>query len=75
MRVITGTVVGGKVELPAEFIEDGTQVMVLAPEVGAPVQLSPAEEDELTESMEQIRRGEYVEADDLLNELRSRNQA
>lgn len=71
MRVVTGTVVGGKVEFSDESIEEGAQVMVLAPATGALTQLSPAEEEELTEAMEQIRGGEYVEAEDLLNELRS----
>jgi hypothetical protein len=35
------------------------------------VLLSPAEERELLEAMEEIRRGEYVDGDDLLRELRS----
>jgi hypothetical protein len=75
MRVITGTVVNGKIEIPAELIEEGAHVMVLAPELGEPVRLSAAEEDELTEAMEQIRRGEYIDAEELLDELRSRNHA
>lgn len=35
-----------------------------------PIRLSPAEESELSEAMEEIRRGEYEDGDDLLNELR-----
>ena len=45
--------------------------MVLAPESGEPLRLSPSEETELLEAMEQIRRGDYIDGDDLLNELRS----
>ena len=71
MKVLVGTVVGGKVEVPSEFVAEGAQVMVLAPESGQPVHLSAAEERELLEAMEQIRRGEYVDGDVLLNELRS----
>jgi hypothetical protein len=36
-----------------------------------PVELSPAEERELLEAMEEIRRGDYIDGEDLLNELRS----
>jgi hypothetical protein len=72
MRVITGIVVDGKVELPAESLAEGAHVMVLALEAAEPVHLSPAEEQELLEAMEQIRAGEYVDGDDLLLELRSR---
>lgn len=35
-----------------------------------PIRLSPAEESELSEAMEEIRRGEHENGDDLLNELR-----
>lgn len=72
---MTGTVVDGKVELPAEFVAEGAQVTVLAPEPTEPFELSPAEEEELLEAMDQIRRGEYVEGDELVRELRSRQRA
>lgn len=75
MRVITGTVVGGKVELPLDQVAEGAHVMVLVSGPDEPIRLSPAEESELFEAMEEIRRGEYVDGDDLLNELRSRPQA
>jgi hypothetical protein len=71
MKAITGTIVGGRVEVPEEFAAEGVQVVVLAPESGEPIQLSPAEERELLEAMEEIRRGEYVDGEDLLSELRS----
>jgi hypothetical protein len=71
MRVATGTIVDGKIELPEEFASEGAQVVILAPESGEPVRLSPAEERELSEALEEIRRGEYVDGTDLLNELRS----
>jgi hypothetical protein len=72
MKVITGTVIDGRVEIPAEAVAEGAHVMVLAPESDEPIRLSPAEEQELLEAMEQIRRGEYMEGQDLLSELRSR---
>jgi len=75
MKIMTGTVVDGKVELPAEFVAEGAYVMVLAPEADAPVRLSPAEEEELSEAMAQIRRGEYVDGDQLLQELRAQPES
>lgn len=44
-------------------------------ESNEPVRLSPAEENELLEAMEQIRCGEYMDGEDLLNELRLRPPA
>ena len=74
MKLATATVLHGKVELPVEFVDEGTHVMVLAPDSGEPVHLSPAEEAELLEAMEQIQRGEYVDGQVLLDDLRSRHQ-
>ena len=75
MRVITGTVVDGKIELPADTLAEGAHVTVLAPEAEEPVHLSAVEERELLEALEQIHGGEYVDGDDLLLELRSRYRA
>ena len=72
MKVITGTVIDGRIELPADVLAEGAHVMVLAPGPGEPVRLSPAEEMELSEAVEQIGRGEYVDGQDFLAELRSR---
>lgn len=71
MKVISGMVVDGHVEVPEEFATEGSQVLLLAPESGEPIQLSSAEERELWEAMEEIRRGEYVDGEALLSELRS----
>jgi len=71
MKIITGTVVGGQVEVPEEFATEGSQVVLLALESGEPVRLSQEEEKELWEAMEEIRRGEYVDGEALLGELRS----
>jgi len=72
MKVITGTVVDGKIELPAETVDEGSPVMVLTLEPGEPVRLTQAEEDELIEAMEQIRRGDSIDGESLLARLRSR---
>ena len=75
MRVITGTVVDHRVELPAEAVADGTHVMVLAPETGEAVELSAEEQRELSEAMDEIERGEFIDGQDLLAELRARRSA
>jgi len=72
MKALVGTVVDGKVEVPAEVIAEGARVMVLSPESDEPIRLSLAEERELADAIEQIRRGEFIDGDDLLKELRSR---
>jgi hypothetical protein len=72
MKVMTGTVVNGKIEVPPEALGEGAQVMIVAAEPGGLVRLTPAEEDELLAAAEEIRRGEYVDGDDLVRDLRSR---
>lgn len=71
MKVLTGTIVEGRIEVPAEFAAEGVQVVILAPESGHPIQLTATEESELSEAMEEIRRGDYVDGDALLSEIRS----
>jgi hypothetical protein len=41
------------------------------PEPDEPVNLSPADVRELLEAMEEIRRGDWVDGDELLEELRT----
>ena len=72
MKVMTGTVVNGKIEVPPEALGEGARVMIVASEPGEMVRLTPAEEEELLAASEEIRRGEYVDGDDLVRELRSR---
>ena len=70
MRIVTGTVVDGKVEVSSE-IEEGTSVAVLAPD-GEPVVLTPAQEEELSRSIRQIRAGQFVDGWDLLEEIKAK---
>lgn len=70
MTVLTGTVVAGKIEVP-DSVTDGARVMVLTLEPDVPLRLTAAEEDELTQALEEIRRGEYVDGRELLSELRA----
>lgn len=69
MRVTTGKVVSGKVVVEGEPLAEGVTVTVLAPEGQPTFELGPHEEAELLEAIDQVRRGEVVDGDELLNEL------
>ncbi len=75
MKVITGKVVNGKVELPSGAVAEGSSVAVVATDESEPVVLTPADERELTEAIEAIARGEYVDGDELLERLKTRHRA
>lgn len=72
MKVLSATVLGGRVEIPSDVARDGDLVTVLAPEPVGEVVLTRAQEEELSAASEEIRRGEFVEGDALLQELRGR---
>jgi hypothetical protein len=68
MRVITGRVVGGKVEVEAD-VKEGTPVAILvAGESG--FALTAEEEEELVDSLQQIRAGDFEDGYELLRELK-----
>jgi hypothetical protein len=71
MKVITDTVVRGKVDLPPEALVEGPPVAILAPGAEAPIQLTAAEESELEAAVNELRDGRFVDGEDFLNELRS----
>jgi hypothetical protein len=68
MKVVTGRVVQGKIELDSP-LEEGTAVAILAAG-DAGFTLTSEEEDELAEALASIRRGEYEDGRALLNELK-----
>lgn len=72
--MITGTVINGKIEVPAEALGEGTRVVVMAVEPAELVRLTPEDEQELLAAAEEIRRGEFVDGYDLLADLRSRRR-
>lgn len=75
MKVFTGKVVDGKVELPPGVLEEGVTVAIVAEDDSEPFTLTAEEQAELTESMQSIARGEWVDGDELLAELRTRRKA
>jgi hypothetical protein len=70
MRIATGKVIRGKLELDGDSLEEGATVTVLVPEPDETFTLTPDEEVALEESLKQATRGEFVDADALLRELR-----
>lgn len=73
MKVITGKVINGRVELPPGEIPDGATVAVVTSDDSEPLRLSPEEEQELTEAIQAIGRGEYIDGDELLARLKARH--
>ena len=68
MKVVTGTVVGGKVEFETD-LEEGTPVAVLAAGDSG-FRLTPEEEQELVAALHDIRSGNYEDGHELLRELK-----
>jgi hypothetical protein len=69
MRVLSGRVLDGKVEVGGEVAE-GTHVAVLAPDDEAVV-LTAAQQTELAAALDEIHRGDFEDALTLLAEIRA----
>jgi hypothetical protein len=69
MRVARGKVVGGKVVLDGEPLPEGARVTVYAEEEQDGFHLDEASIRELLEAQAEVRRGNFVTVDDVLNEL------
>lgn len=69
MRLTTGTVVNGRIEVPGETLPEGTVVTILSPEDHETFHLGPEAEAALLASIEEAERGEVISSDDLLREL------
>jgi hypothetical protein len=70
MRVITGTIVAGKVVLDDATLSDGTDVLVVAQERRAADRLSPEELAELEAGIAEADRGDTITGDELFERLR-----
>jgi hypothetical protein len=70
MRVTTGRVVNGKIEVPAEELAEGTVVTILTSEDRGTFTLGPEAEAALLASIEEADRGEVISGEELLRELR-----
>ena len=70
MRVTSGRVIAGKVEIEGEPLAEGTEVTVLALDGDQRFQLDAEAEAELLESIAEADRGLTVDADVVLQGLR-----
>jgi hypothetical protein len=70
MRIITGRVVDGKVEVEDGHLEEGSLVTIVAPDADASFAASAAEEQQLLDSLAQCERGETITAEQLFARLR-----
>ena len=73
MRIASGKVVGGRVELDSDLPE-GTSVTVLALEGDETFEADPATEKMLLKAIAQCERGDTVSMSQLLSELRSQER-
>ena len=74
MKVISGTVVDGKIDVPIDALAEGDRVAILAADSTEPIQLTPDQEDEMVAAVEDIRRGRYVDGQDFVGDLRRRTE-
>lgn len=72
MKIATGKVVGGKVVIDEEFLQEGESVTVLARDAEDGFTLSPEDEAELLLSIAEADRGETISAEELFAKLARR---
>jgi hypothetical protein len=72
MKIATGKVVGGKVVVDGEPLEEGASVTVLARDAENGFTLSPEEEAEILLSIAEADRGEMISAEEVLAKLACR---
>ena len=70
MKIVTGTVVDGKIVVDDPELEDGTAVFVVTRERDDGVRLSPEERAELEAGIAEADRGELIPGDEFFARLR-----
>jgi len=70
MKVTTGTVVNGKIEVSGEALPEGLVVTILSPAERETFKLGPEAEAALLASIDAADRGEIISGEALLRELR-----
>jgi hypothetical protein len=69
MKIITGTVVSGRIEIDGRPFAEGEKVTILGSDVTEAFTVTPEEKRLLLESIAQADQGEFVDAEQLLAEL------
>ncbi|WP_224362087.1 hypothetical protein [Hyalangium versicolor] len=72
MKLVTGKVVDGKIVVEGEPLEEGSTVTVLAQEGDERFHVGPREEAELLRRMDEMRKGNFMDGDELLRKLDAR---
>jgi hypothetical protein len=70
MRVTTGKVVNGKIEVPGEVFTEGMVVTILAQEDRETFTLGPEAEADLLAAIEEADRGELLSEEEFWREVR-----
>jgi len=70
MRVTTGKVVNGKIEVPGEVFAEGLVVTILAQEDRETFTLGPEAEADLLAAIEEADRGELLSEEEFWREVR-----
>jgi hypothetical protein len=70
MRVTTGTIRKGKVELEEKDLPEGTTVTVLVPDAGDTFEVTPEEKAKLLAAIREVERGEVEDGWELLRSIR-----
>lgn len=73
MRVTTGKIVGGRIEVPGESFPEGLAVTILAPEGDETFTLGAAEVEALLAAMAEGDQGDVISAEELLRDLGRRD--
>ncbi len=69
MKIMAGTVTGGRIVVEGEQLTEGEQVTVLRREGNETFHVSPVEKRQLLGAIDQASQGNFVDADELLAEL------
>lgn len=70
MKIVTGKVVHGRIDVPEELLTEGSVVTMLVSEEEEGFTLSPELEEELVEAIAEADRGETVDGWELLRDLK-----
>lgn len=70
MKITTGTVVSGKIEVEGEPLPEGSIVIILAPDEDGTFELGPQEEEELLAAIAEADAGDVIDGEGLLRKLR-----
>ncbi|MFL6235515.1 MAG: hypothetical protein ACJ76N_20430 [Thermoanaerobaculia bacterium] len=72
MKITTGTVVSGKIEVEGEPLPEGCTVTILAPEEDGFFELGPEDERELLAAIAEADAGDVIDGEEFMRELRGR---